>query len=157
MKIVLLLNGKTSAAYLSEGIEMYRQRLQRYGSFEIQVLPDIKNAKTLSVEELKRREDAQTLAALESTDWVVLLDERGAAYSSEQFAAQIQKMQLQRIKRLFFVVGGAYGFGEAMYQRANGKISLSAMTFSHQLIRLLFMEQLYRAFTILNNEPYHHA
>lgn len=157
MKIVLLLNGKTSAAYLSEGIEMYRQRLQRYGSFEIQVLPDIKNAKTLSVEELKRREDAQTLAALESTDWVVLLDERGAAYSSEQFAAQIQKMQLQRIKRLFFVVGGAYGFGEAMYQRANGKISLSAMTFSHQLIRLLFMEQLYRAFTILNSEPYHHA
>ncbi len=157
MKIVLLLNGKTSAAYLSEGIEMYRQRLQRYGSFEIQVLPDIKNAKTLSVEELTRREDAQTLAALESTDWVVLLDERGAAYSSEQFAAQIQKMQLQRIKRLFFVVGGAYGFGEAMYQRANGKISLSAMTFSHQLIRLLFMEQLYRAFTILNNEPYHHA
>ncbi|MBK8442507.1 MAG: 23S rRNA (pseudouridine(1915)-N(3))-methyltransferase RlmH [Sphingobacteriales bacterium] len=157
MKIVLLLNGKTSAAYLSEGIEMYRQRLQRYGSFEIQVLPDIKNAKTLSVEELKRREDAQTLAALESTDWVVLLDERGAAYSSEQFAAQIQKLQLQRIKRLFFVVGGAYGFGEAMYQRANGKISLSAMTFSHQLIRLLFMEQLYRAFTILNNEPYHHA
>lgn len=156
MKISLLVIGKTDAGYFSQGIQEYENRLKHYLPFEMQVIPDIKNVKNLSEEQQKEREGEFILKNLLAGDYLVLLDERGKDFSSLQFASYIEKKTHTISKRLIFVIGGPYGFSKAIYDKAAEKISLSKMTFSHQMIRLVFVEQLYRAMTILNNEPYHH-
>ena len=157
MKIEFWCVGKTAFSYLDEGVALYQKRLQHYTTFDFVVIPDVKNAKSLSEAQIKMQEGALILQKIQTDDFLVLLDERGKTFSSPQFAAYLEKMQNQSPRRLLFLVGGAYGFSEAVYARANAQISLSNMTFSHQMVRLFFIEQLYRAFTILNNEPYHHA
>lgn len=156
MKIALLMIGKTDARYFAEAIDEYRQRLTHYVPFEMQVIPDIKNAKNLSESQQKEREGEMLLKALQAGDYVVLLDERGKEMTSKQFASYLEKKMGSVSRRLVFIIGGPYGFSEALYKIANEKLSLSQMTFSHQMIRLLFIEQIYRAMTILNGEPYHH-
>lgn len=156
MKITFMTVGKTDMGYLNEGIETYRKRLVKYATFESTQVSDLKNTRNLSIEEIKSREGQNILKSIADTDYIVLLDERGKSYSSPQFAQYLQQLQLQNVKHLIFLCGGAFGFSKEIYQRANAQFSLSPMTFSHQLVRLLFMEQLYRAFSILNNEPYHH-
>lgn len=156
MKICLLVIGKTDAGYFSQGIQEYENRLKHYLPFEMQVIPDIKNVKNLSEEQQKEKEGELILKNLLAGDYLVLLDERGKDFSSLQFASYIEKKTHTISKRLIFVIGGPYGFSKAVYDKAAEKISLSKMTFSHQMIRLVFVEQLYRAMTILNNEPYHH-
>jgi 23S rRNA (pseudouridine1915-N3)-methyltransferase len=156
VKITLLLVGKTTDSYLNRAIEEYIKRLTRYAAVEITVLPELKNAKNLSIDLQKEKEGIALLNAMENADEVILLDERGTQYSSVEFASFLEKRQLSSVKRLVFVVGGPYGFSPEMYTRANGQLSLSRMTFSHQMIRLLFVEQLYRAMTIIKGEPYHH-
>ena len=156
MKISLLVIGKTDAGYFSQGIQEYENRLKHHLPFEMQVIPDIKNVKNLSEEQQKEKEGELILKNLLAGDYLVLLDERGKDFSSLQFASYIEKKTHTISKRLIFVIGGPYGFSKAVYDKAAEKISLSKMTFSHQMIRLVFVEQLYRAMTILNNEPYHH-
>lgn len=157
MKVELWLVGKTKEDYLKKGMEIYLARLKKYLSFEMAVLPDVKNASQFAGDQLKEKEGAVILEKLKKEDFFILLDERGARFSSEAFAQQIEQWQMLNFKRLVFQVGGAYGFSPAVYQRANASISLSDMTFSHQMIRLFFLEQLYRAMTILKGEPYHNA
>jgi 23S rRNA (pseudouridine1915-N3)-methyltransferase len=155
MKISLIVVGKTSKGYLEEGISSYLQRLKHYISLEVKVIPELKNTKSLDEQQQKRREGEQILQAAESSEmW--LLDESGKEFSSEDFADFLEKKNQAPAKTISFVVGGAYGFSEEVYARAVGKISLSQMTFSHQMVRLFFVEQLYRAFTIIKGEPYHH-
>ena len=154
MKISLLVIGKTTDGRLVSLIEDYRQRLKHYVPFELVILPDIKNAKSLTQDQLKAAEGEAILAKVGTTE-VVLLDEHGAEYRSVDFASWLQK-KMGSGRDLSLVIGGAYGFSPAVYQRANGKLSLSQMTFSHQMIRLMAIEQIYRAMTILRNEPYHH-
>ena len=154
MKISLLVIGKTTDGRLVSLIDDYRQRLSHYVPFELVVLPDIKNAKSLTQDQLKAAEGEAILAKVGTTE-VVLLDEHGAEYRSVDFASWLQK-KMGSGRDLSLVIGGAYGFSPAVYQRANGKLSLSQMTFSHQMIRLMAIEQIYRAMTILRNEPYHH-
>ena len=137
-------------------MEDYTKRLGFYISFELEVIPDIKNAKSLSETQQKKMEGEEILKRTSSADVLILLDEKGKTYTSEGFSEFLQKKMNSGLKNLVFVIGGPYGFSEEIYQRANGKISLSSMTFSHQMVRLFFIEQLYRAFTILRNEPYHH-
>ena len=149
--------GKTKADYLQTGISLYEQRLKHYLRVEHTVIPDIKNAKNIPVAEIKKREGQLILNRLTKSDVLIVLDERGKHYTSEEFANWFQKKMNQGTSKIVFQVGGAYGFDEAVYQRANQKIALSAMTFSHQMIRLLLVEQIYRAMTILNNEPYHNS
>ena len=156
MKICLLVIGKTDAAYIREGISEYEKRWTRYLPFEMKVLPDIKNAKNLTESLQKEKEAELILEQLQATDWVVVLDEKGKQYSSMEFSNYLAQKMLGGIKRLVFVVGGPYGFADSVYQRANEKIALSKMTFSHQMVRLIFVEQIYRAMTILKGEPYHH-
>ncbi len=156
MKITLLCTGKTDSKYLAEGITVYEKRLAKYADFTIKYIMDVKNASKLPVAQLKQNEGDRILEMIKPTDWVVLLDERGDETSSVAFAKQIEQCMLRSVKHLIFVIGGAYGFSDAVYARANIKISLSKMTFSHLMVRLIFLEQLYRAFTILNGEPYHH-
>ena len=155
MKVELWQIGKTAFPYLEEGIKIYQKRLSHYTKFDIQTIPDIKNAGKLSAEQLKEKEGEQILKKLEPTDHLILLDESGKTFSSEKFADYIQQLQLNRHKRVIFLIGGAFGFSPAVYSKAKGKLSLSKMTFSHQMVRLFFVEQLYRGFTILNNERYH--
>lgn len=156
MKISLIVIGKTDASYFTEAIQEYTGRLAHYISFEITVIPDIKNAKNLSETQQKEKEGELIFKAVQPGDWLVLLDERGKEYSSLQFAAYLEKKMHVVNKRLVLVIGGPYGFCDAVYQAAQEKISLSKMTFSHQMIRLILVEQIYRAMTILANEPYHH-
>lgn len=156
MKISFLLTGKTTDAYIIEGIKTYEKRIKRYLSFQIQYTQDLKNTKNLSKEEIKNKEGILLLKQIEANDFVILLDEHGKQYRSLEFAQHIQGLMNRNLKRVVFVIGGPYGFSKTLHERANGKLSLSKMTFSHQIIRLLFMEQLYRAFSILNHEPYHH-
>ncbi len=156
MKIKVLLIGKTDDASLTALIKKYTDRLQHYVSLELFVVPDIKNRKQLSFTQQKEQEGQLLLKEIISSDWVVLLDERGTEYTSVGFSKFLAKKMLAGTKQLLFIIGGPYGFSEALYQRANQKISLSKMTFSHQMVRLFFVEQLYRGFTILKNEPYHH-
>ena len=156
MKTCLLVIGKTDAAYVREGIGEYEKRLKRYLPFEMKVLPDVKNAKNLSENLQKEKEAELILEQLVPTDWVVVLDEKGKQFTSVEFSDYLAQKMLGGIKRLVFVVGGPYGFAPAVYQRANEKISLSKMTFSHQMVRLIFVEQIYRGMTILKGEPYHH-
>ena len=156
MNIKLIAIGKTDSAALQQLISTYEKRLVRYINFELQLLPDIKNSKSLTEELQKIKEGALILSNVESSHYLILLDERGKEYTSVAFADELQKKMNTSIKQLTFVIGGPYGFSQEVYNRANGKLSLSKLTFSHQMIRLFFIEQLYRAFTILRNEPYHH-
>jgi 23S rRNA (pseudouridine1915-N3)-methyltransferase len=156
MKIKLLVIGKTDDRNLNQLIENYQKRLQHYIKFELEVIPDIKNVKSLSQLQQKEKEGTLILQRLKPTDQLVLLDEKGKDFRSIAFANWLQKKMNAGSKQLVLVIGGPYGFSEAVYQKANGKISLSKMTFSHQMIRLFMVEQLYRGFTILRNEPYHH-
>ena len=156
MKIELFVVGKTNHNYLSPGIEDYLKRINRYIQFSIRCISDAKNTKNLSQQQQKNAEGQNILVAIDNSDYVVLLHEHGKEYKSIEFASLIDKKMQTVAKRLVFVVGGPYGFSEDVYKRANEKISLSKMTFPHDLIRLIFVEQLYRAFSILNHEPYHH-
>jgi 23S rRNA (pseudouridine1915-N3)-methyltransferase len=156
MKITLLVIGKTVSEYLKTGEEEYLKRLKFYGNIEYCVIPAIKNAKSLTEEQQKTEEAKLFLSKIEASDFCVLLDEKGKNNTSEAFADFLNERMVSGIKNLVFIVGGAYGFSDQMYQRANQKLSLSQMTFSHQMVRLIFLEQLYRAFTILKGEPYHH-
>lgn len=155
MKIQLFLTGKTTDARLAALIDEYQQRLTHYVPFELVIIPEIKNAKSLSQDQLKTAEGEAILARLTPAMDVLLLDEHGREFRSIEYADFLQK-KMASGKDLALVIGGAYGFSEAVYQRANGKLSLSQMTFSHQMVRLMAIEQLYRAMTILRHEPYHH-
>ena len=157
MKILLLVIGKTDEDYLVTGIKKYVGRLGHYVSFEMKELPDIRNRKTLSEDQQKKAEGFLLLQQLQPADQVILLDERGKNYTSVEFAESIEKGMASGAKRMVFIIGGPYGFDKEVYDRANAQLSLSPMTFSHQMVRLIFVEQLYRAFTILKNEPYHHS
>lgn len=156
MNIKLIAVGKTDNPALQQLISTYEKRLSYYINFELQLLPDIKNSKSLSEEQQKIKEGELILSYVEPSHHLILLDERGKEYTSIAFADELQKKMNTGIKQLTFVIGGPYGFSQAVYQRANSKLSLSKLTFSHQMIRLFFVEQLYRSFTILRNEPYHH-
>lgn len=156
MQVTLLCIGKTGKKFLEEGEQEYLKRLRHYISFQLQIIPDIKQAKSLSESQIKQREGELILEKISPTDSLILLDENGKEYSSLEFSAYLQDQFNRGGKHIYFVVGGPYGFSDGVYQRSNGKISLSQMTFSHQMIRLFFIEQVYRAMTILKNEPYHH-
>ena len=156
MKVVLLVIGKTEEKYLLEGISIYEKRLKHYLPFELLVIPALKNNKNNTVEKQKEMEGNLFLASLTQKDHLILLDEKGKEVTSPGFANYLQQNMNNGIKRLIFVVGGPYGFSSELIKRSNGMISLSKLTFSHQMVRLFFVEQLYRAMTILKNEPYHH-
>ncbi|TWO31838.1 23S rRNA (pseudouridine(1915)-N(3))-methyltransferase RlmH [Seonamhaeicola sediminis] len=156
MTIRLLAIGKTDNNELQQLINQYIKRLGFYIKFSFEIIPDLKNTKNLSEEQQKQKEGELILNLTGKSDTLILLDEKGKQYSSVVFSEYLQKHMNSGIKQLVFVIGGPYGFSEAIYQRANGKLSLSKMTFSHQMVRLFFIEQLYRGFTILKNEPYHH-
>jgi len=156
MKIKLLTVGKTDDKNLEQLIDDYKRRLGHYVKFELALIPDIKNTKNLSEIEQREKEGALILKNITPTDQMILLDEKGHEFRSVEFSRFLQKKMNSGIKQLVFVIGGPYGFSEAVFEKAQGKISLSKMTFSHQMIRLFMVEQLYRAFTILKNEPYHH-
>jgi len=156
MKIRLLAIGKTDDKNLNQLIENYQNRLKHYIKFELDIIPDIKNVKNLSESQQKEKEGELILKKLKSTDQLVLLDEKGKDFRSLGFSEYLQKKMNTGIKELVFVIGGPYGFSDNVYKSAQGKISLSKMTFSHQMIRLFMIEQIYRGFTILKNEPYHH-
>ena len=155
MKITLLVVGKTTDTHIDLLIQEYQKRLAHYIPFNIQVIPELRNTKALTPEQQKQSEGEMILRTINSSTDLVLLDEHGKEFRSIEFADYVQK-RMSSGRDVVFVVGGPYGFSEAVYQRANGKISLSKMTFSHQMVRLFFVEQLYRAMTILRGEPYHH-
>ncbi len=156
MKIKLLTVGKTDDRNLQSLIENYQKRLKHYIQFQLEVIPDIKNAKKLSKQQQKDKEGELILKKLLSTDQLILLDEKGIEFRSIEFSTYLQKKMNSGLKQLVFVIGGPYGFSSEVYKKSQGKIALSKMTFSHQMIRLFVVEQFYRAFTILKNEPYHH-
>ena len=156
MTIKLVCIGKTDKKELENLIKIYSDRLQHYIKFEFEIIPDLKKTKNLDENQQKQKEGELILSGIQNSDFMVLLDEKGRQFTSEEFSAYLQKRMNTGLKRLIFVIGGPYGFSEEVYSRANSKISLSKMTFSHQMVRLFFTEQLYRAFTILKNEPYHH-
>jgi len=156
MKICLLVIGKTDETYLQNGIDIFLKRIPHYISFEMKVIPDLKNSKNLSEQQQKEKEGELLLQQITVSDELFLLDEQGIESTSVEFARFLEKKMIAGIKRLVIVIGGPYGFSSGIYARANGKLSLSRMTFSHQMVRLIFAEQLYRAMTILKGEPYHH-
>lgn len=157
MKTTLLVIGKTDKDFVIKGIEEYQKRLIHYIPYEMKIIPDIKNTKNLSEQQQKQKEGELILSQVKSGDLLILLDEGGKEFSSVAFSKFIEQKMLSGIKNLIFVIGGPYGFSPDVYKEAQGKISLSKMTFSHQMIRMIFTEQLYRAMTILRNEPYHHV
>ncbi len=156
MNIKLIAIGKTDNKQLQTLIDEYQKRLSFYIKFDLEMIPDIKNVKNLSESQQKEKEGELILAKIAPTDQLILLDEKGKTFSSIGFSEELQKKMNSGIKTLVFVIGGPYGFSESVYAKANAKISLSSMTFSHQMVRLFFIEQLYRGYTILRNEPYHH-
>lgn len=156
MKVTLLVVGKTNDPHFIAGIEEYTKRIRHYLPFDIEVIPELKNTKSLSEEQQKEKEADLLLKAFQPGDYIVLLDEHGKEHRSLEFASWMEKRMAAGLKRTVFVVGGPYGFSPRIYQTAQEKISLSRMTFSHQMIRLIFTEQIYRAMTIINHEPYHH-
>jgi len=156
MRIKLIAIGKTDNSALQSLIDDYMKRLSFYIKFELEIIADIKNVKNLSEAQQKEKEGELILSKITSIDHLILLDEKGKSFSSVSFAEELQKKMNAGIKTLVFVIGGPYGFSDQVYAKANGKISLSQMTFSHQMVRLFFIEQVYRGFTILKNEPYHH-
>ena len=155
MNITLLVVGKTDEKYLQEGIDVYSKRLKHYVNFDLVVIPALKDQKGATPDELKEREAALILKHTAKSDRIVLLDEHGTEHTSTGFAQYLQKQMNAGIRSLTFVIGGAFGFAPSVYAAASDKVSLSKMTFNHQMVRLFFAEQLYRAFTILNHEPYH--
>lgn len=156
MKFCLVVIGKTVEKHYIAAIQDYVERVQHYTAFDLEVIPELKNTKSLSKEQQKEKEGELLLKVLQPGDTVVLLDEHGKEFRSVEFAAWVEKKMHTVARRLVFVIGGPYGFSPAVYAAAQEKISLSKMTFSHQMIRLIFVEQFYRAMTILNNGPYHH-
>ena len=156
MTIKLITIGKTDNKQLTSLIDDYIKRLGYYIKFSLDIIPDIKNSKNLSEVQQKQKEGELILKKISTTDTVILLDENGKQFDSVDFSSYLQKHMNSGIKQLVFVIGGPYGFSKDVYKKSNGKLSLSKMTFSHQMIRLFFIEQLYRGFTILRNEPYHH-
>jgi 23S rRNA (pseudouridine1915-N3)-methyltransferase len=156
MKITFITVGKTEDAYLKDGIEKYIKRLKHYTKLEMTDIPELKNTKALTEEQQKNKEAELILKKITPQDHVILLDENGMEFTSVQFANYINKRSVSSSANLIFIVGGPYGFDQSVYQRANDKISLSRMTFSHQMVRLFFVEQLYRAYSIIKGEPYHH-
>lgn len=156
MNIKMIAIGKTDSKNLQSLIEEYQKRLSFYIKFDLEVIPDIKNVKNLSESQQKEKEGELILAKIKPGEHLILFDENGESFSSVGFSDFLQKKMNSGFKTLVLVIGGPYGFSEAVYKKANGKIALSKMTFSHQMIRMIIVEQLYRAFTILNNEPYHH-
>ena len=156
MKITLLTVGKTDKDWVRQGLDIYVSRLKHYIPFVIVEIPELKNVSALSKEQIKNKEGELILKNIRPTDDVILLDERGKQYTSVELAKIIQDKISYAGKDIVFIIGGAYGFSEAVYQRAGSKLSLSKMTFSHQMVRAIFVEQIYRAFTIMRGEPYHH-
>ena len=156
MNIKLIAIGKTDNKPLQTLIDDYTKRLSFYIKFDLEIIPDIKNVKNLSESQQKEKEGELILSKVAPTDQLILLDENGSTFSSIKFADYLQKKMNSGVKTLVFVIGGPYGFSEEVYKKSQGKVSLSEMTFSHQMVRLFFIEQLYRGFTILRNEPYHH-
>lgn len=156
MNIKVITIGKTNKSFLIEGENEYLKRLKRYVSFEKIEIPDIKGAKKMSQSEIKQKEGALILSKINTTDTVILLDDKGKDYSSLKFSNWLQNKMNISVKNLVFIIGGAYGFSDELYARGQEKLSISKMTFSHQMIRMIFFEQVYRGFSILNNEPYHH-
>jgi 23S rRNA (pseudouridine1915-N3)-methyltransferase len=157
MKITLLVIGKTDKDFVKQGIEEYQKRLVHYLPFELKIIPDLKNTKNLSENQQKQKEGELILDKVKSGDTLVLLDEGGKEFSSVGFSKFLEQKMLSGMKNLIFVIGGPYGFSEDVYKKAQGKVSLSKMTFSHQMIRMIFVEQLYRGMTIIKGEPYHHV
>ncbi|MDE7413738.1 MAG: 23S rRNA (pseudouridine(1915)-N(3))-methyltransferase RlmH [Muribaculaceae bacterium] len=156
MEIELLTVGKTTIGFVKEGIDEYCKRLRHYIGYSIQSLPDVKKSASLNAERQKEAEGEMILSKIQPCDFVVLLDERGKEFGSMEFSAYLEKQMVAGRKKVIFVVGGPYGFSRAVYERADGKVSLSRMTFNHEMVRLFFTEQVYRAMTILRGEPYHH-
>lgn len=156
MQIKIIVVGKTDSKEINQLIDAYNNRLKHYIKFEWFVIPDIKNSKNLSAPQIKDKEGQLILNQINTTDYVVLCDEKGKQYTSVEFSEWFQKKMLQSIKQIVLVIGGGYGFSDEVYAKANEKISLSKMTFSHQMVRLFLAEQIYRAFTILKGESYHH-
>lgn len=156
MRITLLCVGKTDDVHFAAAIERYQQRLKHYVAFQLAVIPDIRNTKNLRIDQQKAQEGGAILKQVSPSDHLVLLDERGKEFRSTEFAGYLNKLLVGSAHHVVFVVGGPYGFDDTVYERANARMSLSRMTFSHQMVRLFFVEQLYRAFSILRGEPYHH-
>jgi 23S rRNA (pseudouridine1915-N3)-methyltransferase len=156
MKITLLQTGKTTDKHISELVDLYSNRIKKYTGFEIITIPDVKNTKNMPVQEQKTKEAIKIFQSVTDEDYIILLDERGKELRTLEFSGALEKMFFLPKKRIVFVIGGPWGFSEALYKRADYKMSLSMMTFPHQLVRLLFLEQLYRVFTIIKGEPYHH-
>ena len=156
MKITLLTVGKTDKDWVKQGMDIYISRLKHYIPFSVVEIPELKNVSSLTKDQIKTREGELILKNVRPTDDLILMDERGKQYTSVEFAKIIQDKISYTGKDMVYVIGGAYGFSDAVYQRANSKISLSKMTFSHQMVRAIFVEHLYRAFTIMKGEPYHH-
>ncbi len=156
MKIALLQTGKTTEKYVSEGVELYSARIRKYSGFEVITIPEIKNIRNMSADEVKIREGRRILQAIGKNDFVVLLDEKGKELRTTEFALWIEKQTMVSGKRMLFVIGGPWGFSDEFSKTAEFTLSLSRMTFPHQLVRVLFLEQLYRALTIIKGESYHH-
>lgn len=156
MKISFLVVGKTTDEYISKGISVYENRLKHYLPFECQIIPELKNTKKMTFEVQKEQEGILILKYIEQADFTILLDENGKEFDSVGFSKFVEKKMIEGTRNVLFVVGGPYGFSQEVYNKANIKISLSKMTFSHQMVRLFFVEQLYRAMTIIKGEPYHH-
>lgn len=156
MKITLLTVGKTDKDWVRQGLDIYVSRLKHYVPFSITEIPELKNVSALTKDQIKTREGELILKNIRNTDDVILLDERGKEYSSMELASILQDKMTYGGRDIVYVIGGAYGFSDAVYSRANSKLSLSRMTFSHQMVRAIFAEQIYRAFTIMKGEPYHH-
>ena len=156
MKILLLTIGNTDNKYIKEGIDDYIKRLSFYRPFETRVIPDLKNRNALSVDLQKEKEGQLIMNQVQTGDYLILLDERGTEFTSVEFSKWIEKRMIAGIRQIVFIIGGPYGFSKLIYQRSDFKISLSQLTFSHQMVRLIFVEQVYRAMTIIKNEPYHH-
>lgn len=157
MRITLLLTGKTELDYLLKGSEVYIKRIKRYIGFEVITIPDIKNSKNLTIEQYKQKEAENQIKYLQNKDCIILLDEFGDQYTSAEFARFIENKMLTSIKNIVFVIGGAFGFAPEIIKMSQHRISLSKLTFPHQMVRLIFLEQLYRAYTIIHKEKYHHS
>jgi 23S rRNA (pseudouridine1915-N3)-methyltransferase len=156
MKITLLQTGKTTDKHISELADLYSDRIKKYTGFEIITIPDVKNTKNMPVQEQRAKEATKIIQSVNDDDYIILLDERGKELRTLEFSGTLEKMFFLPKKRIVFIIGGPWGFSEAVYKRADYKMSLSKMTYPHQLVRLLFLEQLYRVFTIIKGEPYHH-
>jgi len=156
MKITLLQTGKTTDKQIAGAIDLYASRIKNYSGFEIITLPDLKNTRNMAVQDQKIKEGKKIIQSISNSDFIVMLDERGKEFKTLEFSDWLGKIFMIPRKRIVFVIGGPWGFSEAVYGRADFRMSLSRMTFPHQLVRLLFLEQLYRAFTIIKGEPYHH-